>query len=243
LPTVTDGASGEGSFHAATVGEVLADLAQRRSTGLLRVHGDDARLVAIADGEIYLATSASGPSIHQMAVGSGAAPEAAWSDASRAAAASGVAAALAADERVDGERLQAVLAEHIVSTLVELLTPVAQRYEWLPDQVHQLGPHFRFSAAQLLDEAGRRLATWRAISDVLPSTATRVRRSPTLPRGSTTAELTAVEWQVLSAMPEEGSVAEVIAGAGLSAFTVFDVLHRLVSRGLVRAVDGNAAAP
>jgi hypothetical protein len=43
-------------------------------------------------------------------------------------------------------------------------------------------------------------------------------------------------------MPEEGSVAEVIAGAGLSAFTVFDVLHRLLRRGLVQAVDGDAPA-
>jgi hypothetical protein len=44
-------------------------------------------------------------------------------------------------------------------------------------------------------------------------------------------------------MPEEGSVAEIIAASGLSAFTVFDVLHRLLRRGLVQAVDGDAAAP
>lgn len=233
----------EGSLQTATVAQVLQDLAARRSTGLLRVHGGDPRLVALADGAVYLATSASGPSIHQIAVGSGAAPEEAWNDAGPAAAGSGVAAALAADERVDGARLQAVLAEHIVSTLVELLTPGPERWEFLPDQVHQLGPHYRFSAEQLLTEASRRLTAWRSISDAIPSTATRMRRSPTLPRGTTTAELSAVEWQVLSAMPEEGSVAEVIAGSGLSAFTVFDVLHRLLRRGLVQAVDGDAAAP
>jgi hypothetical protein len=233
----------EGSLETGTVAGVLQELAAQRRTGLLRVHGGDPRLVALADGQIYLATSASGPSIHQIAVGSGAAPEAAWNDAGPAAARSGVAAALASDERVDAARLQAVLAEHIVSTLVELLAPGGERWEFLPDQVHQLGPHYRFSAEQLLAEANRRLTTWRSISDTIPSTSTRMRRSPTLPRGTTAAELSAVEWQVLSAMPEEGSVAEIIAGAGLSAFTVFDVLHRLLRRGLVQAVDGDAAGP
>ena len=147
------GPPSEGSTQTGTVAEVLLDLAARGSTGLLRVHGGDPRLVALADGRIYLATSASGPSIHQIAVGSGAAPEAAWNDAGPAAARSGVAAALAADDRVDATRLQAVLAEHIVSTMVELLAPGAERWEFLPDQVHQLGSHFRFSAEQLLAEA------------------------------------------------------------------------------------------
>lgn len=233
----------EGSLLSVTVGSVLEGLAAHRSTGLLRVHGGDPRLVALADGEIYLATSASGPSIHQVVVGSGAAPEAAWVAAGPAATTGGVAAALAADERVDGERLRAVLAEHTVSTVVELLSPGSDRYEFLPDQIHQLGAHHRFPVEEILTEAGRRLTTWRSISSTLPSTATRVRRSATLPRGSTTASLAAVEWQVLSAMPDEGSVAEVIAGSGLSAFTVFDVLHRMQRRGLVEAVDGDAAAP
>jgi hypothetical protein len=52
----------------------------------------------------------------------------------------------------------------------------------------------------------------------------------------TGASLSAVEWQVLAAMPDEGSVAEVIGASGLSAFTVFEVLYRLVHRGLVQAI-------
>jgi DNA-binding IclR family transcriptional regulator len=44
-------------------------------------------------------------------------------------------------------------------------------------------------------------------------------------------------------MPIEGTVAEVIAASGLSAFTVFDVLHRLVRRGLVQALVEDAATP
>jgi hypothetical protein len=239
---VTDGVPPlQGALDSVGISEVLRAFAAARQTGLLRVEGGDPRLVALAEGQVYLATSASGPSIHQIVVGSGAAPEPSWADAGPAAATGGVAAALAADERVDSQRLQAVLFEHIVSTMVELLTPGAERYELLPDQIHQLGAHFRFPLEDVLAEAGRRLTTWRSISEALPSTATRVRRSPTLPRGSTAETLTAVEWQVLSAMPEEGSVAEVIAGSGLSAFTVFDVLHRMVRRGLVQAVAGDAA--
>jgi len=233
----------EGSLQSTSVGEVLRGVAAARRTGLLRFHGSDARLVAFHQGAIYLATSASGPSIHQIVVGSGAAPEGAWTDAGPAARTSGIAAALADDTRVDGQRLQAVLREHIVSTLAELLVPGSERFEFLPDQLHQLGPRFLFPVDEALAEAGRRLEAWRSISDVLPSTSTRVRRSPTLPRGTTAAPLEAVEWQVVSAMPDEGTVAEVIAASGLSAFTVFDVLHRLVRRGLVQPVTGDAAAP
>ncbi len=233
----------EGSLQSTSVSEVLLGLAAQRRTGLLRFHGADARLVAIAEGDIYLATSASGPSIHQIVVGSGAAPELSWTEAGPAAATAAIAATLASDGRVDLERLRAVLQEHVVSTLAELLVPGSERYEFLPDQVHQLGARFRFPVKEALDEAGRRLNTWREISDTIPSTGTRVRRSPTLPRATSVATIEAVEWQVLAARPEDGTVAEVIAGSGLSAFTVFDVLHRLVRRGLVQPVTGDAAAP
>ena len=121
--------------------------------------------------------------------------------------------------------------------------PGTERYEFLADQVHQLGPRFCFPVDQVLADAEQRLTTWRSISTTLPSTGTRIRRSPTLPRDSVSESLSAVEWQVVSAMPTEGTVAEVIAVSGLSAFTVFDVLHRLVRRGLVQPVGEDAAAP
>jgi hypothetical protein len=241
---MADGAPlAEGSLGETTVGDVLQGLAAQRRTGLLRIHGAEARIVALADGAIYLATSASGPSIHQIVVGSGAAPEVAWTEAGTTASPSGIAAVLAADERVDGERLRAVLLEHVVSTLAELLVPGSERWEFLADQVHQLGPRFVFPVDELLAEAGRRLATWRSIGDTLPSTATRVRRARTLPPGARGATLDAVEWQVLAALPEGGTVAEVIGASGLSAFTVFDVLHRLVRRGLLQAVPEGTPAP
>ena len=47
--------------------------------------------------------------------------------------------ALDEDERVDSDRLRAVLLEHVVSTVAELLAPGTERYEFLADQVHQLG--------------------------------------------------------------------------------------------------------
>jgi hypothetical protein len=232
-----------GSLESTSVAEVLTGLAAGGRSGLVRFHGADARLVALSQGQIYLATSASGPSIHQIVVGSGAAPEEAWTDAGPSAAHAAIAAALADDTRVDSQRLHNVLLEHTVSTVAELLVPGTERWELLPDQVHQLGDRFRFPVDQVLAEAGRRLGTWREISSTLPSTSTRVRRTPTLPRGSTSTPIDAMEWQVLAAMPEEGTVAEVIGGSGLSAFTVFDVLHRLVRRGLVRPVAEDAAAP
>jgi hypothetical protein len=235
------GVPSEGSLHSATVGEVIQALAGEGRTGLLRFHGDAPRIVALADGLIYLATSATGPSIHQIVVGSGAAPEAAWNEAGGSPV--GIAGALDDDERVDSDRLRTVLQEHVVSTLAELLAPGTERYEFLADQTHQLGARFCFPVDELLTDAERRLDTWRSISSTLPSTGTRVRRSPTLPRDSVSATLSAVEWQVLSAMPADGTVAQVIATSGLSAFTVFDVLHRLVRRGLVQPLGEDAAAP
>lgn len=224
-----------GTLHAVTINQVIEFLAGEQRTGLLRFQGDDQRIVCLAGGQLYLATSASGPSIHQIVVGSGATPEVAWNEA--AGAPDGISAALADDERVDGERLRAVLYEHTVSTLVELLVPGTESYEFLADQTHQIGTRFCFTVADALADAGRRLNAWRTISSTLPSISTRVRRSPTLPRSATTESVTAVEWQVIMAMPADGTVAEVIAASGLSAFTVFDVLHRLVRRGLVQPVE------
>lgn len=237
---MTEGAlADEGSLHATTVGDVIAGFAVPGRTGLLRFHGTEPRIVALHEGGIYLATSASGPSIHQIVVGSGAAPEAAWTDAAGSPA--GIAGALDDDDRVDSDRLRSVLLEHVVATLAELLAPGTDRYEFLADQTHQLGARFCFPAAGVLSEAGQRLTAWRSISTTLPSIATGVRRSPTLPAKAVSASLSAVEWQVLSAMPDTGTVADVINAAGLSAFTVFDVLHRLVRRGLVQAVAEDAA--
>ena len=227
----------EGPLHSVTVGAVLRSLAGSGRTGVLRFHGGEERIVALAEGQIYLATSASGPSIHQIVVGSGAAPEAAWVDAGTSEAETGgIAAALDADERVDSDRLRSVLLEHVVATLAELLAPGTERYEFLSDQTHQLGARFCFRVDEVMADADRRMATWRSIATILPSTATRVRRSPTHAPGVASVSLSATEWQVLAAMPAAGSVAEAISAAGLSAFTVFDVLHRLVRQGLVQAV-------
>src|SRR5689334_8765607 len=101
-----------GSLESTSVAEVLSGLAAAGRSGLVRFHGADARLVALSQGQIYLATSASGPSIHQIVVGSGAAPEVAWTEAGPAAAHAAIAATLADDTRVDGQRLHNVLLEH-----------------------------------------------------------------------------------------------------------------------------------
>ncbi len=228
-----------GSLDSVALGDLLQAFADDGCTGLVRFDGDDQLLVCLADGEVYLATSASGPSIHQIVVGSGATPEAAWADA--AGAPGGLAAALAGDDRVDADRLRAVLYELTVATVVELLVPGTESYELLVGQTHQVGPHFRFPVSEVVADASRRLTAWRTIGATLPSTSTRVRRSPALPSGSTTDSLTAVEWQVVAAMPAEGTVADVIDASGLSAFTVFDVLHRLVLRGLVQPLEGPAS--
>lgn len=226
-----------GSLQSVTVGEVLRAAAAASLSGLVRFDGDDQRLVALAEGRIYLATSASGPSIHQIVVGSGAAPDDAWVEAGAAQNPEGIGAALDDDPRVDSARLRAVLGEHVVSTVVELLAGGNERYEVPGDQSHQLGARIRFEVDAVLAEAEHRLAAWRSISGSLPTTATRVRLAPTLARGTTGEALSAVEWQVLAAIGGGTSVAEVIAGSGLSAFTVFDVLHRLLTRSLVVVAD------
>ncbi len=231
-----------GSLDSVTVGDVLRGLAASGLTGLVRFEGGTPRVVGLDGGRIYLATAASGPSIHQIVVGSGAAPEPAWVDSGAAQGADGIIGRLDDDERVDSERLRAVLHEHVVSTLVELLVPGAERYQVLADRSHQLGSRFCFDVDEVLTEAGHRLAAWRTLSESLPSTATRIHRAPTLPPGVTTTELSAVEWQVLHAAGDDGTVAELIAASGLSAFTVFEVLHRLLDRGLV-VVRADDAAP
>ncbi len=106
------------------------------------------------------------------------------------------------------------------------------QHEEVPDGLPEVVP-----AQELLGEVEERLAEWRVIAKLIPSTAAVLRLAPTLPDGEDEVALGRDEWEVLAQLDGVRSVAEVTRAIGLSAFDICRLLHRLRAAGAVEPVE------
>lgn len=227
-----------GSLADRPLSEVLQGLAHARATGIVHLSGSYASIVCLRDGGVYLAHAETGPSLRQVVVATGVVSEAQWDRSVEASRQGGhLIDALLEVGEASPERLQRALHDHTVNTLFELLVPNANQYRFGAGEVHQLGTHFPFAVDDVLNAAGARLAAFREIARLLPSTDVVTRVVPRLPDGAAPLTVSAVEWQVLAAVDGRATVAEIIAVVGQSAFTVFSALHRLLEVGALERVD------
>ena len=227
-----------GSLAERPLADVLRGLARTNETGILHLSGSYASIVCLRDGGIYLAHAETGPSLRQVFVATGVVSEAQWDRSIEASREGGhlVDALLDAGE-ASSERLRRALYDHTVNTLFELLVPNANHYRFGLGEVHQIGTHFAFPVDDVLNAAGARLAEFREIARSIPSTDVVTRVVPRLPDGTNQLTVSAIEWQILSAVDGRATVAEIIATVGHSAFTVFSALHHLLQVGALERVD------
>lgn len=227
-----------GSLADRPLSDVLRSLAQTRETGILHLSGSYASIVCLRDGGVYLAHAETGPSLRQVVVATGVVSEGRWDRSVEASRQGGhLIDALLEVGEASPDRLKRALYDHTVNTLFELLVPNANHYRFGPGEVHQLGTHFPFGVDDVLNAAGARLAAFREIARLVPSTDVVTRVVPRLPEGAAPLTVSAVEWQVLAAVDGRATVAEIIAAVGQSAFTVFSALHRLLQVGALERVD------
>jgi hypothetical protein len=215
--------------------ELLRTLARAHASGIVHIGGSFASEVCLADGDVYLATSANGPSLRQEVVGAGLVPASSWDAAEQVARSeeTGLADALVRVGGVDAASLRHLVYEHSVTTAFELMVPSDDPFRFSPDRVHPFGASFRFKAEQILRDAGRRVDAWRAIAEVIPSTAIVLRVAAHLPIEADSVTITGTEWQVLAALDGQRTVTDIIRSLGMSAFTVCSALHRLVTAGAI----------
>ena len=226
-----------GTLREVPFSSVLQTVAQECRRGILQITGELAGVICFEAGQIYLATSNSGPSLRQLVVGSGVADDDAWQRAVAATAEGRTLVDSLVDESgVDEARLQSVLYEHTVTTVFELLVPSDDEFTFVAEGTHQVGARFRFSVDAVLRDAGERLESFRHIAAALPSTSMVLRMTPTLPENRGDITLTPMQWQVLAAVDGKRTIAEVIAMTGRSAFAVFPALHHLLETGALEKV-------
>jgi hypothetical protein len=218
----------------------LLDLLRRTGrTGVLHVEGDQHAVVVVGDATVQLATTDAGPGLRRALVAAGLVDDAGWHDAAGTAgpgAAPGAGISALVEGGVDPGRLRAVLYEHTVSTLFELLLPSTDRFRFVPGEQHAFAVEPGFLIDDCLADARRRLDQWRQIAAVIPSTAAVLRRTATLPPGTTEVTLSAAEWEVLGLLDGRRDVATLVHVTGRGALALSALLHRLVVDGLAEVV-------
>ena len=231
-----------GTLDQQPVGSLLRSLAARSFTGIVHIDGSVERILCLAEGRLYLATSSSGPSLQRVLVEFGAVDDAGWTRAIEAAPEQGsVVTALLAD---GGDRsvIEHALHELNVGTLLELLVPDREQFRAVDDETHQFGAAVSFDVDAILSDAGERLERWGSLSGRLPSMNTVLRRVAKLPPGQSSIELGRVQWRIIDALGTPTTLAALIEQIGLGAFGIFEELYRLLADGVV-VIDEDTIAP
>ncbi len=222
-----------GSLTDLPLGDLLALLSGPTHSGVVELAGAAGGLIVIEKGAVTLALADDGPTLAQVAIGSGLATPEMWEHAYATALKGRSLAAALIDEGVDPATLESVLRDHVVGALFEFLLPSDTSFAFLPGATHMIGTRYRFEAQALVADAARRVEVWKTVAESIPSTAMVVQLSRSLPGDSIT--ISTEDWRVLSLVDGRTSVADIVRSLGVSAFTVCEVLHRLLQSGCIEA--------
>ena len=203
-------------------------------SGLLELTGSNPGVIVVAEGEIALALSAMGPTLQQVFIGSGLATGELWDDVAAAAEHGATLTDSLVEGGADEDRARAVLYDHTVGAVFELMLPSHDSFAFLPGEEHPIGSRFTFTVDELLADAGQRIDAWKTIAEAIPSISVRMRLAHSLRRKQLT--ITADEWHVLCRVDGRATIADIIRELGMSAFAVCAVLHRLLQNGVVESV-------
>jgi hypothetical protein len=223
-----------GTLAELPVPDLLELLAGTRQTGMLELTGGNPGVIAIEQGEVTIALSAMGPTLQQLFIGSGLTGAELWDDVVAAADRGAKLGDALVEAGVDEDRARAVLYDHTVGAVFELMLPSDDEFAFLAGERHPIGDRFTFGVPELLEDAGQRVDAWKTIAEAIPSVSMCMRLSHQLPGGQLT--LTQDEWHVLSRVDGRATIADIIRELGMSAFAVCAVLHRLLQAGAVEPV-------
>jgi hypothetical protein len=220
-----------GTVDELPLPDLLRLLEGTKQSGLLELTGANPGVIVLQDGEVTLALSAMGPTLQQVFIGSGLTTGDEWEQVSAKADGGAKLTDSLIEVGVDEVRARAVLYDHTVGAVFELMLPSHDSFAFLAGEEHPIGSRFRFSVDEVLADAGQRVDAWKTIAEAIPSISIRMRLSHSLPRKQLT--ITADEWHVLSRVDGHTTIADIIRELGMSAFAVCAVLHRLLQTGAV----------
>lgn len=210
---------------------VLGSLAQHSRTGVLRVATTEpTSSIWLHDGRLYYVEKPGGHEAVAVLFGGGVGS---IEEIDGLLARGDAVAGLAAGGVDESSALARLLHEHNLNLLFELLVPSKAAFTFEPDLLHPVGPHFSEDAAELVDQAKRRLEIWAEIASSIPNTAAIFTLAMHLPDGADERLVTSDEWRYLSLLDGRRTVADVISMTQMSAFRVVSALYRMLLEGII----------
>src|SRR4051812_33735720 len=147
----------------------------------------------------------------------------------------GVARAVQQAGALDEGVLHDLVAEHIVDTVFDLLRWTDGEFSFAVDEANPDDVGVSRQVDDIVTEARRRLESWGTVAATIPSPQTVLSLSATPPEDP---QLSRDEWALLALIDGQRTVGEVVALCGRGDYNVVSALADLVSRGLLRAGDG-----
>jgi hypothetical protein len=230
----------EGSLDAFSLPDIFALLSMTKKTGGLHLRREGAH------GVVWLTTGAltggasdvNRQSLARRLIGSGNVNDEALQAAIDQAAADdavGVARAIQQSGALDEGVLHDLVAEHIVDTVFDLLRWPDGEFAFAVDEANPDDVGVSRQVDDIVSEARRRLESWGSVAATIPSPQTVLSLATTPPDDP---RLSRDEWAMLALIDGQRTVGDVVALCGRGDYNVVSALADLVTRGLLRAGDG-----
>lgn len=221
------------SFEVLPLADLVLLLSSNRSTGVLRVGGEQACELWLVDGTFTFAARADDSTVDDVLVRQGlASAETVLATVSRPRRGDALVAA-----GVDAERLRGVVQDRIVETLFPLLLAPDATFDVVDGEEHPFGDGFGLGVQEALGAARQRLDDWKAIAASIPSLAAVVALTRVLPPSVGEVRVGAADWSVLALVDGHRSVGDLVRDSGRSAYDVCMAVHRLVTVGAATLQD------
>ncbi len=231
-------AAGTGSFSERAPADVLVDLAASGATGALHYDGERRGSIHLWQGAPYCGASERGVALEAVLAERGEVGRGQWEDAVRRSAGQpAVGEELVRAATTTRATLEVVLYGQLLRALLELLPLREGHWRFVEGEHHPVGPVVSFPLDAVLAEARTHLVSIEAVLRVVPSVHLRARPVARLPAGQSHVRLSGEEWELLAALGDGRTVAELAAELGRSQYAVSRVLVPLVDHGLVVVGD------
>jgi hypothetical protein len=230
----------EGSLDAFSLPDIFSLLSMTKKTGGLHLRRDGAHgVVWLTTGALTGGTSdVNQQSLARRLIGSGQLSDDHLQSAiDRASNEDGMGVARAVQQAgaIDEGALHDIVGEHIVDTVFDLLRWVDGEFAFAVDEANPDDVGVSRQVDEVVTEARRRLDAWADVAATVPSPQTVLTLSANPPEDP---HLTRDEWALLALVDGQRSVGEIVSLLGRGDFSTVSALADLVSRGLLRAGDG-----
>jgi hypothetical protein len=234
----------EGSLDAFSLPDIFSLLSMTKKTGGLHLRRPDAHgAVWLADGQLTGgASDLTRASLGRRIAGSGTVDDEALGDAVTRVAddpAVGVARALRDAEDVEDDELQALVAEHIIDTVFDLLRWAEGDFEFVQDEPNADDVGVTRPVDDIVIEARSRLETWASVEKHIPtpdtilSVALTPDNEPTVSRD---------DWALLALVDGRRTVSDIVELCGRGEYSVVVALAELVGRELLEVDTGEGVS-